>query len=221
MNRGILLRTLIAHRGNNNHKYRENTKEALLAALQTDYIAGVELDVRRTKDEQLVILHNPTISFSSNGHGIVKNMTLKELETYNFGTESYPSKISTLDAFLKEVKSSKMILIEAKEHDIETLLWKVIQKYPRLNIWICSFDYEFVKKFKKEHPTYKVGLIMGEYINHNKDTSMLDFISTKDPNRKTNQMLFLWGIKNKESIESIDSSIPIITDYSDLLKDVR
>ena len=46
------MKNLIAHRGNNNHGFQENTKEALLESLHTDYIAGVELDIRKTKDNQ-------------------------------------------------------------------------------------------------------------------------------------------------------------------------
>lgn len=214
------MRKWIAHRGNNNHGYKENTKEALLTALETDYIAGVELDIRKTKDNQLVIIHNPTIAWTSDGTGIVKYMKLKELEQYNFGTKTKTSKISTLDGFLKKVKNDKIILIEAKENDIATLLWQTIVQYPKLNIWICSFDYEFVTQFKKEHPECKVGLITGEFINHNKDTSKLDFISTKDTHTKTNQLTLIWGITKKEQVETIDSNTPIVTDCAYLLKDV-
>ena len=48
----------IAHRGLDNHKYHENTKEALVESLNKDYISGVELDIRLTKDNKFVIYHN-------------------------------------------------------------------------------------------------------------------------------------------------------------------
>lgn len=207
----MTMKKWIAHRGNNNHGHAENTKEALLASLATDYIAGIELDVRKTKDNQLVIIHNPTITWTSNGNGIVKYMNLKELEQYNFGTEKHPSKICTLNDLLKEIQSQKVIMIEAKENDIGELLYHTIQNYTRLNLYICSFDYDFVISFKKKYPNYKVGLIMGDMINHNRNTSTLDFISTKDIHKKTSQEIFYWGI-DKKTLEQVDSNATIITD---------
>lgn len=212
------MRKWIAHRGNNNHGYAENTKEALLSALATDYIAGIEFDIRKTKDNQLVIIHNPTIAWTSDGNGIVKYMTLKELEQYNFGNSKHPSKICTLDDLLKEIHNQKIIMIEAKENDIGDLLYHTIQNYPNLNLYICSFDYDFVTSFKKQHPEYKVGLIMGDMINHNKNTKSLDFISTKDIHKKTNQEIFYWGI-HKKTLEQVDSNATIVTDTAYLFKE--
>ena len=53
---------LIAHRGNNND-LRENSKEAILSALNQPYIDGVEFDVRMTKDKKIVIIHDSLINF--------------------------------------------------------------------------------------------------------------------------------------------------------------
>lgn len=212
------MRKWIAHRGNNNHGFHENTKEALLSALKTDYIAGVELDVRKTIDDQLVIIHNPTISWTSDGTGIVKYMTLKELEQFNFGNQTHDQKISTLDAFLKEVSSQKIIMIEVKDSSISDLLFQVIQKYPNLNLYISSFDAHFLKQFKEKHPEYKVGLIMGEIINHNQDTSLFDFVVTKEIHFKKAKEIFLWGISKKE-LKEIDENVYIVTDKAYLWRD--
>ncbi len=211
------MRKWIAHRGNNNHGFCENTKEALLTSLETEYIAGVELDIRKTKDNQLVIIHNPTISLTSDGSGIVKYMTLKELEQYNFGNSKHYQKICTLDVFLKEVKSKKIIMIEVKDSSISDLLFQTIQKYSNLNLYISSFDDQFLKQFKKKYPKYKVGLIMGEMINHNKDISSFDFLVTKDIHQKESKEIFLWGVHQKD-LKEVDSSTYIITDKAYLWK---
>lgn len=211
------MRKWIAHRGNNNHGFCENTKDALLTSLETDYIAGVELDIRKTKDDHLVIIHNPTISWTSDGSGIVKYMTLKELEQYNFGNSKHYQKICTLDVFLKEVKSKKIIMIEVKDSSLSNLLFQTIQKYSDLNLYISSFDDQFLKQFKKKYPKYKVGLIMGEMINHNKDISSFDFLVTKDIHQKEAKEIFLWGVHQKD-LKEIDSSTYIITDKAYLWK---
>lgn len=213
------MKNWIAHRGNNNHPYLENTKEALLSALNTDYIIGVELDVRKTLDNHLVLIHNPMISWNSDGVGIVKYMNLEELKQYNFGTKENPSKICTLHEFLKSVHSSKIILIDVKVNGIDDLLYQTILSYNYLNLYICSFDYDFVIHFKKKYPTYKVGLIMGKLINHNKDLKSLDFIVTKDPKVPFSKEIFIWDVESKKQLHNINSSYNIITDKSYLLKD--
>ena len=65
---------LIAHRGLNNKKYKENTKEAIINSLKQDYIKGIEIDIRLTKDNKIVVIHDSTINRTSNGQGKVKEM---------------------------------------------------------------------------------------------------------------------------------------------------
>ncbi|MEG2322347.1 MAG: glycerophosphodiester phosphodiesterase family protein, partial [Bacilli bacterium] len=96
---------IISHRGSNVSIYKPNTKEALLEALQDDYIDGIEFDVRITKDKKIVIIHDLLINFISNGKGIVKKMKLNKLLKYNFGTNKLKQKICTLDELLKKIKS--------------------------------------------------------------------------------------------------------------------
>ena len=103
---------IISHRGNNLSKYKGNSKEAILEALNTSYIDGVEFDVRITKDKKIVIIHDMVIDFVSDGSGFVKNMNYKKLLKYNFGDFQYKSKIATLDEVLSLIHSQKIILIE-------------------------------------------------------------------------------------------------------------
>ena len=67
----------IAHRGNDNHKYLENTKEAVIYCLTKDYIDGIEIDIRVTKDKEFVVIHNMLMDKVSNGTEFVKDKTLK------------------------------------------------------------------------------------------------------------------------------------------------
>ena len=62
---------LIAHRANNNHDFSENSLKAILNVLDKDYIDGIEIDVRITKDKQLVLIHDLVIYFVIEGTGIV------------------------------------------------------------------------------------------------------------------------------------------------------
>ena len=74
----------IAHRGGISDGYPENT----LAAFQRAMAVGadvIELDLRGTKDGQLVILHDVTLDRTTDGTGLVSNFTLEELKKLNAG----------------------------------------------------------------------------------------------------------------------------------------
>jgi len=45
---------------------------------------GVDLDVRRTSDGQLVVIHDETINRTSNGFGRVADLTLEQLRLCNY-----------------------------------------------------------------------------------------------------------------------------------------
>ena len=50
-----------SHRARDSHSFKDNSKEAINFVLNKSYIAGVELDIRLTKDKKLVIYHNPFV----------------------------------------------------------------------------------------------------------------------------------------------------------------
>ena len=51
------MNNFIAHRGNNNDTC-ENQLSCLKEVLNYDYVSGVEIDIRQTKDKKLVLSHN-------------------------------------------------------------------------------------------------------------------------------------------------------------------
>jgi len=203
---------IISHRGSGVN-YKPNTKEAILKALSTNYIDGVEFDVRITKDQKIVIIHDFIIDFVSNGRGIVKNLTYKKLLKYNFGDSKNPSKIATLDEVLKEISSNKIVLIELKEESNEykefvDIVYSIISKY-KLNIYVASFNYELIKYFKTKYN--KCGIIIGLGINSNKLYNHFDFniVSTNYKNRVDKKETFIWTVN--KYIENI-KKYNIITD---------
>lgn len=86
---------IIGHRGAAGEA-PENTLPSLQKALD-DGATFLELDVRGTKEGEVVILHDATLARTTNGHGQVKRHTLAELKKldagYRFtrdGGKSYP-----------------------------------------------------------------------------------------------------------------------------------
>ncbi len=211
---------IISHRGSNVSNYRPNTKQALLTALNLDFIAGIEFDVRITKDKKIVIIHDPIINLVSNGSGLVKKLKYKKLLKYNFGTKENPSTICTLEELLDNINSNKKILIELKEESDDFVnfvdkVYHIIKKY-QLNIYITSFNYKLIKYFSTKY--HNCGLIIGYGINTKRlynhfNFNILTYKYRKIYNKKET---FLWAInEKKDDLEDYN----IITDNPYLFKD--
>lgn len=71
-------RGLCAHRGDQGIA-PENTVPAFVAAVRAG-AQQIELDVQRTKDGKLVVMHDATIDRTTTGKGAVKNLTLDEIK---------------------------------------------------------------------------------------------------------------------------------------------
>ena len=207
----------IAHRGNNNHLYLENTKEAIIDCLSKDYIDGVEIDIRVTKDKEFVVIHNILIDRVSNGSGFVKDKTLKELKSYVFGNNQ---KISTLEEILK-VKNNKLLLIEIKDEsnnykEFIDIFYKKIKKYLYLNIIVCSFNYELLTYLKKIEKNIRCALIINSIFNKDKIYNYLDYkLLSKQTIEYSKDNDFIWTINNINDYKKIkkhNHKLNVITD---------
>ena len=82
---------LIAHRGLTNNNICENTLKAFKNALNNNY-DSIELDLRKTKDNIIVVLHDKYINRTSNGSGNINKLLLadlKDLGLIEIGTLKY------------------------------------------------------------------------------------------------------------------------------------
>ncbi len=209
----------IAHRGNDNHEYKENTKEALLWCLKQDYIDGVELDIRLTKDKEFIIYHNTSIVELGLNRMFIANESLEKLQGINFGTVENPYYLSSLNEFLREVKSNKIILLDVKkeigniEEEIKKLQDMCIT-YSNLNIYLCSFCSEIVK-LSTNMCKFPVGLLISDFINKNKNYSDFSYLSVskgafKDISSPKKKMV--WTVNKKSDLKSSYQDMYIITD---------
>ncbi|MBO1269266.1 glycerophosphodiester phosphodiesterase [Arthrobacter cavernae] len=73
-----------AHRGASS-AFAEHTRAAYLKAL-ADGADGVECDVHLTKDQHIVLLHDPNLDRTSDGTGPVADRTLEELRALDFSS---------------------------------------------------------------------------------------------------------------------------------------
>ena len=98
-----------AHRGNVDG-FPENTMPAFESAYEIG-VDMIELDLRMTKDGEIVVIHDATVDRTSDGHGTVSEMTLAELKKLDFGIKKDPkfagTRIPTFREFLELTKRDK------------------------------------------------------------------------------------------------------------------
>lgn len=133
---------LIAHRGLTNNNIRENTLKAFKNALNNNY-DGIELDLRRTKDNIIVVLHDKYINRTSNGVGNINKITYKEVLKYNFGTKTNKSKIPTLKEVIKNISNTN-IFIELKENIDKEELNNILKLNKTNKYYIMSFNKKYI-----------------------------------------------------------------------------
>ena len=95
----LKLPKVIGHRGACGYA-PENTLESIRAAAELG-VEWVELDVKLTKDDVPIIFHDEELERLTNGSGLVKDFTLKELKEldagYSFGDSFFGVTIPTLE----------------------------------------------------------------------------------------------------------------------------
>lgn len=120
-----------AHRGATEHA-PENTIAAFHAAIELG-VAGIELDVQRTRDGVLVVIHDEQVERTSNGHGKVANLTFDELRAFDFshGHRSHRGiRIPTLQEVLDLVAPTDVLLNVELKNGIEL--------YPGMNLEVAE-----------------------------------------------------------------------------------
>lgn len=192
---------IIAHRGNDSI-HRENSMDAIINSLNTNYIDGVEFDIRLTKDNKFIINHDPFYH-----EYFIKQTNSKKLQKLG---------LNTLEELLDKIDSDKILLIEVKEDDkkirkTSKYLYQILCKY-KLNIYVCSFNYEFIKYFSTKHKDIKCGLIIGAGLNKNHIINNFDFnsVSFRYKGKLPKKETFRWTINSPKNIKSKNENI--ITD---------
>jgi glycerophosphoryl diester phosphodiesterase len=124
----------VGHRGLVRHAPEETLSNfAACIELRVDF----ELDVRKTRDGQLVCLHDPTVDRTTDGKGAVADLSLREVQALDAGKKFDPAfvngRIPTLaDVFnlVKTRRSAVRVAIDLKTDDegIEADVVKLAQK---------------------------------------------------------------------------------------------
>jgi glycerophosphoryl diester phosphodiesterase len=153
----VLLR--IGHRGAKAYE-PENTLISFQRAIEFGANA-VELDVRKTKDNKLVVIHNADVNKTTNGEGSISELTLNEIKKL---VTDKNQKIPTFEEALTSIGKQVKVLVELKETGYENAVLKVISKKGLIdNVIIISFNEDALRKIRELNKEVKTGLV---YVRH-------------------------------------------------------
>ncbi|MGR5063116.1 glycerophosphodiester phosphodiesterase [Photobacterium sp. DNB22_13_2] len=147
----------------------ENTMPAFQSALDKG-TSCIEIDIAMTCDDQLVVIHDPSVDRTSNGTGYVEQMTLAELQTLDFGgwfDEVYTgTQISTFEEVLKWAITHNIgLVVEAKQRrrhqQFATGLADLLHRYPQGlgQMVLLGFDHSLVNRAKALVPNLKIQVV--------------------------------------------------------------
>ena len=151
----------IAHRGGEAYA-PENTLAAFQRTLEYG-IGWIETDVRRTRDNQLVLLHDELADRTTNGSGSVHDLSLADLKSLDagswFGSEFAGERVPTLDELFELCGDRVRYLLEIKDSGlIEEKLAESIRESGLLdNIFVIGMNPGALEMVKDICSEIKVG----------------------------------------------------------------
>lgn len=157
---------IIAHRGSSNAA-PENTLAAIEQAI-TDKAHWVEIDVQRTADDKVVVVHDRDLMKIGGKPIVVTSANYSELSEIDVGSwfdsDFADQRIPTLDKVLDHCKGRIKVNIELKyygwdEKLADRVITIVEQRQMVDEVVIMSLKLDAVDQVKKAHPGWKTGLL--------------------------------------------------------------
>lgn len=163
-----------AHRGLHDSTRAENSMSAFAAAKELGF--GIELDVRLSKDGELVVFHDDNLSRVAGKEGKVIDFTAEELSRVSLlGTDDG---IPTLKEVLDLIDGAVPLLIEIKmsngESGVAEKFLEVIEGYNGDYI-VESFNPFALRTVRAERPDILIGILSTEYMKNPKHKGSLLF----------------------------------------------
>jgi glycerophosphoryl diester phosphodiesterase len=173
---------VLAHRGASAYAPM-NTLAAFELALEQG-ADGIELDVHRTADDQLVIVHDFSVDETTDGSGVVAEMTLDEINALDAGSwysESFIGvRVPTLDEVFELINRRAVINVEIKSlsadgDGVEALLADCIRRnHMAAHVIVSSFNPYALARFREAMPAVPIGFL------YTPEFSMLDDEVTRE-----------------------------------------
>ncbi|MBI4318276.1 MAG: hypothetical protein HY675_07290 [Chloroflexi bacterium] len=163
--RGLLC--IVGHRGAMGHA-PENTMVSFQKAVEMG-ASIIELDVHLSKDGELIVMHDHAVDRTTDGRGLIKDLTLKEIKALDagswYGAPFKDQHVPTLGEMLSWAKGKVRVAIEIKNgpvyyDGIEDKVVRCLRKHRMENEALTiSFDHYAVRRVKELAPESSTGVL--------------------------------------------------------------
>jgi len=150
----------IGHRGAKGYE-PENTLISFEKAIEMG-ADGIELDVHLSLDGHLIVIHDETIDRTTNGKGVVNQLTLAELKSFRINEKF---EIPTLEEVLDLVDQRCFVNIELKNQDTAEKVVQLIEHYISDKKWknsdflVSSFDWNALQQVRFLNDAIRIGVL--------------------------------------------------------------
>lgn len=115
---------IVCHRGANEHA-PENTYASSQVCIDWG-VAYVEIDVRTSRDGVMYILHDPTVNRTTNGSGLISQLTSDQIDSLDAGSWFDPKfadeRVPRLEPYLRWIKGKAKVYFDVKNADLQQLI---------------------------------------------------------------------------------------------------
>ncbi|WP_285766378.1 glycerophosphodiester phosphodiesterase family protein [Peribacillus sp. SI8-4] len=206
----------------------------------------LEVDIHLSKDDVLVVHHDPTLNRTTSGKGNVRDYTADELKKLDAGSWYHSrfknERIPLLSEVLERFQSEAGFLIEIKHPSlypgIEARLAEELRKFTEITsvhtpVMVHSFDAESMKRFHLLMPDIQVGVLIKRKIDDEALKEIAKFAAFLNPKQtilnpklqlriqKHGMKVFTWTVNNKQRLRLFEKMKVdgIISDFPDYFSD--
>lgn len=126
----------------------ENSHDSMLAALGHD-IDAIEFDVRRTKDDRLVVMHDSHTGRIAKQKVLISHKTLAELQAIKLSNGQH---ILSLEEVLNIVGDKMAMVVDIKDGGSADELLRILNDHPHAKVQFTSLKYGELAKLHKARP---------------------------------------------------------------------
>ena len=161
--------TVVAHRGDW-RSHPENSLPAFQSCIEMG-VDMIEIDLQRTKDGKLILMHDRTVDRCTNGKGKISEMTYDEIQRLRLRPQHSASitrnHIPTLEEVLNLCKGKILINID-KGYDYFQQVYELMEKTGTTNQVIIKSGHS-LEKIRKENGTVLSKVIYMPIVNLNSE----------------------------------------------------
>jgi len=125
-----------------------NTQKSIQAAIDAK-VDWIEIDVRLSKDNRLIVFHDETVDARTSSCGAVSQLTLQQLKACQLNVDP-PVRILTLDEVFQKFPDPRLRwILDIKSQSMSTRLHECLQRHRIDSDRVLVFgEYSFLKEYK-------------------------------------------------------------------------